>query len=75
MQSAVSKGQGGMVAVLGSEINKIEKIIEGNQNKYECFIANDNSNGQLVVSGNITDIDKFIIDLKANVVLKILSYL
>ena len=64
MQSAVSKGQGGMVAVLGSEINKIEKIIEGNQNKYECFIANDNSNGQLVVSGNITDIDKFIIDLK-----------
>jgi len=64
MQSAVSKGQGGMVAVLGSEINKIEKIIEGNQNKYECFIANDNSNGQLVVSGNIIDIDKFIIDLK-----------
>jgi len=66
MQSAVPKGEGGMVAVLGSDIEKIEKIIEENKNKYECFIANDNSNGQLVVSGNINDIDKFILDLKSN---------
>jgi len=42
MQSAVPKGEGGMVAVLGSEIEKIEKIIEENKDKYECFIANDN---------------------------------
>ncbi len=39
MQGAVPKGQGGMVAVLGSEIKKIEKIISENKNKYECFIA------------------------------------
>ena len=64
MQSAVPKGQGGMVAVLGSEIEKIEKIIKENENKYECYIANDNSNGQIVVSGNNKDIDIFILDLK-----------
>ncbi len=66
MQSAVPKGEGGMVAVLGSEIEKIEKIIEENKDKYECFIANDNSNGQLVVSGNNNEIEKFILDLKSN---------
>ena len=66
MQSAVPKGEGGMVAVLGSEIEKIEKIIEEKKDKYECFIANDNSNGQLVVSGNNSEIEKFILDLKSN---------
>ena len=55
MQSAVPIGEGAMVAVLGSDIEKIEKIIEENKDKYECFIANDNSNGQLVVSGNINE--------------------
>ena len=66
MQSAVPKGQGGMVAVLGKDIEQIEKIIEQNKNKYECYIANDNSIGQIVISGNINDIDRFISDLKSN---------
>jgi [acyl-carrier-protein] S-malonyltransferase len=65
MQSSVPKGEGGMVAVLGSEINIIEKIIEENKNKYECFIANDNSEGQIVLSGNISDLEKIMIDLKS----------
>ena len=65
MQNSVSKGKGGMVAVLGSEIEKIEKIIEENKSKYECFIANDNSEGQIVLSGNINDLEKMMIDLKA----------
>ena len=64
MQSAVPDGKGGMVAVLGSEISKIEKMIEDNKNVYECFIANDNSIGQIVLSGNIEEIDKFILKLK-----------
>ena len=64
MQSSVPKGVGGMVAVLGSKIHTVEKIIEDNKNKYECFIANDNSEGQLVISGNIADLEKLIIDLK-----------
>ena len=64
MQNAVPKNEGGMVAVLGEEIKKIEEIIENNNSKYSCFLANDNSNGQVVVSGKIKDIDQFIIDLK-----------
>ena len=66
MQSAVPKGEGGMLAILGTDLTKIEKIIEENKNKYECFIANDNSEGQVVASGKIKDIDKFSIDLKSN---------
>ena len=65
MQSSVPKGVGGMVAILGSEIEKIEKIIQENKSKYECFIANDNSVGQIVLSGNIIDLEKMMIDLKA----------
>ena len=66
MQNSVPKGEGGMVAVLGSEIKKIEDIINNNSKLYECFIANDNSDGQIVVSGKTNDLDKFILDLKKN---------
>ena len=66
MQSSVPKGEGGMVAVLGSKIKIVEKIIEDNKNKYECFIANDNSEGQIVVSGKIKELEKLMIDLKVN---------
>ena len=66
MQSSVPKGEGSMIAVLGSKINTIEKIIEDNKNKYECFIANDNSAGQIVVSGKVIELEKLILDLKSN---------
>jgi len=65
MQSSVPKGVGGMLAVLGSEIEKVEKIINENRKKYECYVANDNSLGQIVISGKIEDLEKMIIDLKA----------
>ena len=66
MQSAVPNGEGGMVAVLGSKIEIIEKIIEDNKNRYECFVANDNSDGQIVISGNIKELEKLMIDLKVS---------
>ena len=66
MQSAVPKGSGGMIAILGSEINYIKKLIESNKSNYECFIANDNSNGQIVISGKNNDLDLFVEDLKKN---------
>ena len=66
MQEAVPKGEGGMVAVLGSTPEIIESIIEENKNRYECFIANDNSNGQLVISGTTENLNLFMIDLKKN---------
>ena len=64
MQTAVPKGTGGMVAVLGIEIKEINNLLEENQNNYKCYIANDNSNGQIVLSGLNSDIDKFIETLK-----------
>jgi len=63
MQSAVPKGEGGMLAILGSDTETIEKIFKDNKDAYQCFIANDNSNGQLVVSGKIDDINKLSLDL------------
>jgi len=66
MQSAVPKGQGGMLAVLGSEIEKINEIINNNEDKFKCYVANDNSIGQVVVSGNINDLNKFSEELKKN---------
>jgi len=65
MQSSVPKGVGGMVAVLGSEIEIIESFISENKTKYECYIANDNSEGQIVISGNIKDLEKMMVDLKS----------
>ena len=65
MQSSVPKGVGGMIAVLGSEIETIENFISENKSKYECYIANDNSVGQIVLSGNIEDLEKMMIDLKS----------
>jgi len=65
MQNSVPKGVGGMVAVLGSEIETIENFISENKTKYECYIANDNSVGQIVLSGNIEDLEKMMVDLKS----------
>ena len=65
MQNSVPKGVGGMVAVLGSEIEKIENIIEENKSKYQCYIANDNSEGQIVLSGDMDSLEKMIIVLKS----------
>ena len=66
MQNAVPNNEGGMVAVLGANINNIKKILEENKDKYSCYIANDNSIGQIVVSGKIDSIDFFSQDLKKN---------
>ena len=64
MQTAVPRGAGGMLAVLGAEINEIKNLLDENINDCKCYIANDNSNGQIVLSGLNPDIDKFIYTLK-----------
>ena len=59
MQNAVPKGEGGMLAVLGSKIEDIEKILNDKKENFFVEIANDNSEGQIVVSGKIEDLIKF----------------
>tara|TARA_Y100000816_G_C26053394_1_gene552548 strand:+ start:81 stop:1007 length:927 start_codon:yes stop_codon:yes gene_type:complete len=58
MQNSVPKGEGGMIAVLGISIKDIEKILEDNKNTFSAEIANDNSEGQMVVSGKTQDLEK-----------------
>ncbi len=59
MQSAVPNGVGGMLAVLNSNFETINNILADNKSDFECYIANDNSNSQIVVSGFLNNIDKF----------------
>ncbi len=66
MQTAVPKGLGGMVAILGSNIDKINEIINNNNEQFKCYVANDNSIGQIVVSGNTIDLNKLSEELKIN---------
>ena len=65
MQEAVPKGEGGMIAVLGSELEILEDIINKKKNEFKCFIANDNSNGQIVLSGTMSNIEKLSIYLNS----------
>ena len=58
MQDAVPLGKGGMLAVLGSKLETIEDLLNKKKDQIECYIANDNSNEQLVLSGGNKDIDK-----------------
>ena len=66
MQNSVPKGQGGMIAVLGSKLELIERILEVNKNKFKVQIANDNSNGQIVLSGRKKDLEELTKTLKEN---------
>ena len=66
MQNAVPKGEGGMIAVLGSTVEKIEEVLEKNKDKFFAQIANDNSEGQIVLSGKNIDLEKLIEVLKIN---------
>jgi len=66
MQNSVPKGEGGMVAVLGSKVETIEKILKDSEQNLNVQIANDNSEGQIVLCGNTDDLDKLTLILKEN---------
>ena len=51
MQEAVPEGEGLMTAILGLTLEEVEKEIKLLPNDEICEIANDNCNGQVVVSG------------------------
>jgi [acyl-carrier-protein] S-malonyltransferase len=60
MQTAVPESEGGMVAVLGSSLEIIDKILHDNHNNFVVQIANDNSDGQIVLSGKNKDLIQLI---------------
>tara|TARA_B100001121_G_C18584504_1_gene571368 strand:- start:32 stop:973 length:942 start_codon:yes stop_codon:yes gene_type:complete len=66
MQEAVPIGQGGMIAVMGTTINELTSLIKNeNITNGVCEVANDNSEGQVILSGNKKSIEKFQTILKS----------
>ena len=64
MQESTPAGEGAMVAVLGMQIEEVEKEISVLPEGEVCEIANDNTNGQVVVSGTKKNIEILNFNLK-----------
>tara|TARA_B100001057_G_scaffold497810_1_gene602980 strand:+ start:2627 stop:3568 length:942 start_codon:yes stop_codon:yes gene_type:complete len=65
MQEAVPVGEGGMIAVLGLKIHEINNLLKThNQENEICEIANDNAEGQVIISGIKKSIDNLMISFK-----------
>ena len=57
MQEAVPVGEGSMAAILGLNIDEL-KILLKEKDKGVCEIANDNANGQVIISGESECVEK-----------------
>ena len=66
MQEAVPLGQGSMIAVLGSTMDELNNLISEIETGGVCEVANDNAEGQIIISGDIKTIDSLQIILKEN---------
>tara|TARA_B100001123_G_scaffold335224_1_gene378752 strand:+ start:100 stop:1032 length:933 start_codon:yes stop_codon:yes gene_type:complete len=64
MQEAVPAGKGLMTAILGMSIDEVQKEVDLVSKKEICEVANDNSNGQVVVSGTKNAIETLNENLK-----------
>ena len=64
MQDAVPSNQGAMLAVLGMTVDEVENEINLFKEQGVCEISNDNSNVQIVISGEKKTINKFNENLK-----------
>ena len=65
MQDAVPVGKGSMIAVIGENINTIKELINSSLKKGSvCEIANDNAEGQVIISGGVESINIFKATLK-----------
>ena len=61
MQQAVPVGVGGMAAVLGLSFKDVDALVDAcNDDNHYCVPANDNSDGQVVLSGHIQAIEKAV---------------
>ena len=66
MQEAVPVGKGGMLAVIGITLEEIKNFIKRLKKSGVCEIANDNAEGQTIVSGDINLIEELQNLLKQN---------
>jgi [acyl-carrier-protein] S-malonyltransferase len=66
MQEAVPLNKGSMIAILGLSIVEVNSYIKEIKVKGVCEIANDNAEGQIIVSGDIESIDYMKTILKEN---------
>ena len=57
MQEAVPLGKGRMIAVLGLKIDELTNFIKEIKTEGVCEIANDNADGQTIVSGDVESIN------------------
>lgn len=60
MQKAVPVGKGAMAALLGAELEQAQSIAADAAQGDVCTVANDNSSGQVVISGHAEAIDRAI---------------
>lgn len=60
MQKAVPVGKGAMAAFIGADITTTLDILKQVQSFGVCDIANDNSDGQVVISGDLEAVEKAI---------------
>lgn len=60
MQKAVPAGVGGMAALIGVDVEAAREIAAAAAQGEVCTSANDNSVGQIVISGHLTAIDRAI---------------
>jgi [acyl-carrier-protein] S-malonyltransferase len=58
MQDAVPVGVGGMAAILGLEYKVLDEIAQQASGDQVCAIANDNCDGQLVISGHLEAVER-----------------
>ena len=67
MQEAVPEGKGSMLAVMGLKLEEVEKYINQiKKDKGLCEIANDNSDSQIILSGDKGAINEIYKILKNN---------
>ena len=59
MQEAVPVGKGSMLAILGAKIKDIYDLLNSFKEKGVCEIANDNADGQVIVSGDKDSVVSF----------------
>ena len=65
MQEAVPEGTGSMLAVMGIKLDELEKLVKQlGSDLGVCEIANDNSEGQIILSGHVKAINEMNKNLK-----------